>query len=286
MVLLPATSKSEKRYSYPNDYRKIISKRHSPSSSPVDQRIPTKPPQIQQKPHWTNNIASKHMHSVESIIKSTQEKPINNIDSTIGNPLRQNLDRAVNVLLRLFPSFHENTIRSIIQQSSSDFLLATEMMLQLDQTRKERICNDTAQIQQFNYRLHASKQIDMQQLRNGEQSYCDVSSQMPVYHNSNIHFQNDSSRNFRFSFPSVQHDNPLVNRLPVENISNNEPLLFCSQQQQQLLFSPQKQYRASEEAQCYVLGQSSFQDDSGFPDSSDCCWNLIEVFSGMKRVIH
>ena len=223
------------------------------------------------------------MHSVESIIKSTQEKSINNIDSIICNQPRQNLDRAVNVLLRLFPSFHENTIRSIIQQSSSDFLLATEMMLQLDQTRKERTCNDTAQIQQFNYRLHASKQIDMQQLRNGEQSYCDAPSQMPVYHNSNIHFQNDSARNFRFSFPSVQYDNPLVNRLPVENISNNEPVLFCSQQQQQLLLSPQKQYRASEEAQCYVLAQSSFQDDSGFPDTSDCCWTWLYILIELKQ---
>lgn len=59
-------------------------------------------------------------------------------------------ERLVGVLQKIFKEIPEMTIRSIVQQSESDFVTASEMMLQVEQSRKERRQTEMYQAQILN----------------------------------------------------------------------------------------------------------------------------------------
>ncbi|XP_057296797.1 doublesex- and mab-3-related transcription factor 3a-like [Hydractinia symbiolongicarpus] len=59
-------------------------------------------------------------------------------------------ERLVQVLQKIFKDIPEMTIRSIVQQSESDFITASEMMLQVEQSRKERRQTEIYQAQILN----------------------------------------------------------------------------------------------------------------------------------------
>ena len=107
--------------------------------------------------------------SVSSVINDTQKIRRKSYPSFPSCSDRSKMtERVVTVLKKIFTSFMESTIRSIVEQSDSDFITASEMMIQLEEARKERIRTEFYSLQiQAAYRMFTGQDKQV----NKEDSY-------------------------------------------------------------------------------------------------------------------
>jgi len=105
-----------------------------------------------------NNSPEKNQISSFNDDDERNYRSSSNIVFPNENQVPSNVERIVQVLLKLFTCFNEATVRSIVHQSESDFITASEMMVQLEQARLEKVRYETHQAHFLNRSLAIRQQ--------------------------------------------------------------------------------------------------------------------------------